>query len=110
MKTWSATLMLTLAASTVFADPLKCDLTGYKAAPGLTAAVADDTLSLAWDGDNSQELRLRFTHRRRHADDQGAGAPEERRPVGDAGDQRDAGVPRRVRPPAGDAAADASRS
>ena len=61
MKTWSATLMLTLAASTVFADPLKCDLTGYKTAPGLTAAVADDTLSLVWDGDNSQELRLRFT-------------------------------------------------
>ena len=61
MKTWSATLMLTLAASTVFADPLKCDLTGYKTAPGLTAAVADDTLSLVWDGDNGQELRLRFT-------------------------------------------------
>jgi len=60
MKTWSATLMLTLAASTVFADPLKCDLTAYKTAPGLTAAVADDTLSLVWDGDNGQELRLRF--------------------------------------------------
>src|ERR1700741_1926310 len=61
MKTWSATLILMIAASNAFADPLTCDLAGYKAAPGLTAAVADDTLSLVWDGDNSQELRLRFT-------------------------------------------------
>src|SRR5215217_2098134 len=61
MNTWSVTLMLTLAASTAFADPLTCDLAAYKAMPGLTAAVADDTLSLVWDGDNSQELRLRFT-------------------------------------------------
>jgi hypothetical protein len=61
MKTWSTTLMLMLAASTVSADPLTCDLSAYKAAPGLTAAVAEDTLSLVWEGDNSQELRLRFT-------------------------------------------------
>jgi hypothetical protein len=60
MKTWSTTLMLMLAAATVSADPLTCDLTGYKATPGLTAAVADETLSLVWEGDNSQELRLRF--------------------------------------------------
>ena len=61
MNTWSVTLMLLLAASTVHADPLTCDLTGYKATPGLTAAVADETLSVSWDGDNNQELRLRLT-------------------------------------------------
>ena len=60
MKTWLATLPLMLAASTVYADPLTCDLTGYKALPGLTAAVADQTLAVTWDGDNGAELRLRF--------------------------------------------------
>ena len=60
MKTWSPTLTLTLVASTVSADPLTCNLTGYKAMPGLTAAVADDTLTVTWDGDNNQELRLRL--------------------------------------------------
>jgi hypothetical protein len=33
MKTWLPTLALTLAASSVFADPLTCNLTGYKACP-----------------------------------------------------------------------------
>ena len=28
--------------------------------PGLTAAVADQTLAVTWDGDNGAELRLRF--------------------------------------------------
>ena len=61
MKFHLMTAAAVLVASAASADPLKCDLTGYKTAPGLTAAVADDTLSLVWDGDNSQELRLRFT-------------------------------------------------
>ena len=42
----------------------------------------------------------------RHADDQGAGDPQEGRPVGDARVQRDARVPRRVRAAPRDAAAD----
>jgi hypothetical protein len=61
MNTWLPTLALTLVASTAFADPLPCDLTGYKAIQGLTAAVAEETLSVTWDGDNNQELRMRFT-------------------------------------------------
>ena len=43
------------------AGSLTCDLTGYDAAPGRTAAVAGDALTLTWDGDQDQELRLRFT-------------------------------------------------
>ena len=61
IKTRLATLALMLIASTIFADPLTCDLTGYTPLQGLTAAVADETLSISWDGDNGAELRLRFS-------------------------------------------------
>src|SRR4029453_9035273 len=54
-----AALVLTVA-SVAQADPLTCNLTNYKAAAGLTAAVADNTLSVTWDGDNNSELRMRF--------------------------------------------------
>ena len=47
-------------AATASADPLTCSLTGYTAAPGLTAAVADNTLTLTWDGDKTQEVRMRL--------------------------------------------------
>ena len=48
------------AAAGLFADPLACDLSGWKAQPGLAAAVADNTLQLTWDGAAGQEVRLRF--------------------------------------------------
>src|SRR5712691_7559120 len=62
MKTvFSATLALVvLAASGARADPLSCNLSAYKAASGLAAAVADNTLTVTWDGDRGDELRLRF--------------------------------------------------
>jgi hypothetical protein len=60
MKSLMMTLAVVFTASTAFADPLTCNLTGYTAAPGLAAAVADDTLALTWDGDSNQELRLRL--------------------------------------------------
>ncbi len=41
-------------------DPLQADLREYKAAAGLTAAVADDSLLITWQGDNDATLRLRF--------------------------------------------------
>ena len=43
------------------ADPLTCNLAHYKPLPGLVAAVAGDALTITWDGDNRQELRLRLT-------------------------------------------------
>src|SRR5262245_8363960 len=49
-----------LVATAASADPLTCNLGEYKAAAGLTAAVADDALALTWDGDKEQELRVRF--------------------------------------------------
>ena len=50
-----------LAASVAHADPLTCTTTGYRATPGLVAAVADNALTVTWDGEKNQEIRLRFT-------------------------------------------------
>jgi hypothetical protein len=47
-------------ASEAKADRLNCSLAEYKALPGLTAAVAGDTLTVTWEGDRNQELRLRL--------------------------------------------------
>ena len=48
-------------APTLYAQTAMCNLSGYKAAPGLTAAVAGDALALTWDGDANQEVRLQLT-------------------------------------------------
>jgi hypothetical protein len=61
MRMFVAPLMLALAASTAGADPLTCNLTAYKAAPGLTAVLGDNALAVTWDGDKDTELRMRFT-------------------------------------------------
>ena len=60
MKTAFATAMCLAVASTLSADPMTCNVSAYKAAPGLTAAVADNQLTVTWAGDRSQELRLRL--------------------------------------------------
>jgi hypothetical protein len=49
------------AAARAGADPLNCSLAGYKPRPGLTAAVADNTLTVTWTGDRQRHVRLRFT-------------------------------------------------
>lgn len=41
-------------------DPINCDLSAYQAQPGLTATVADETLTVIWEGDSSNEVRIRF--------------------------------------------------
>ena len=61
MKTLAALLGLVFLASAALADPLTCNTTGYKAQSGLTAAVADNTLTVTWDGEKNREVRLRFT-------------------------------------------------
>src|SRR5262245_31898762 len=56
---FTALLVLTgsLAAS---AEPIKCDLTQYKPAAGLTATVADNLLVVSWRGERGAELRARY--------------------------------------------------
>jgi hypothetical protein len=64
MKTLLSTALATtliIAASVASADPLMCDLSGYKTVPGLTAVAADNALTVTWDGDRNQEVRLRLT-------------------------------------------------
>jgi hypothetical protein len=41
----------------LFADSLNCNLSQYKAAQGLTAAVEQDTLVVSWAGQNGADLR-----------------------------------------------------
>ncbi len=61
MRIASLTAGLVFFASALRADPLTCNLTGYKAVAGLTAAVSDNTLTVTWDGDKNAEVRVRFT-------------------------------------------------
>jgi hypothetical protein len=52
---------IAFVAPAVRADALNCSLAEYKASAGLTAAVADNTLALTWDGEKHEEVRLRLT-------------------------------------------------
>jgi hypothetical protein len=49
-----------LTAAMALADPLACDMSAWKAQPGLSAAMADGVLSVTWDGAANQEVRMRF--------------------------------------------------
>ncbi|RPI52411.1 MAG: hypothetical protein EHM55_16580, partial [Acidobacteria bacterium] len=40
--------------------PLTCNLTQYKASPGLTSAVDGDLLTVSWNGQGTSQLRARF--------------------------------------------------
>ncbi len=57
----SLALVLTLAAG--LADPLSCDLSAYKEAPGLKAEVTGDLLRFTWQGERGEQLRADFTIR-----------------------------------------------
>ena len=53
-------LMVATLGPTMFADPLKCDLSNYTAARGLTATVERDVLTVTWAGTANSELRARY--------------------------------------------------
>jgi hypothetical protein len=53
-----AVLLHGLPAPLAAADPLRCDLSGYTAAAGLSAAVTADVLTLSWNGTGNEEVRL----------------------------------------------------
>ena len=61
MKTLISFACVLLFSSTAWADPLTCSLTEYRPTPGLTASAANDALTIAWDGDPGQQVRLRMT-------------------------------------------------
>jgi len=66
-QTFRTPLLLAVSAVPLFwasasaADPLSCNLSAYKAGPGLAAQADGDALVLTWDGDAGQEARLRLT-------------------------------------------------
>jgi hypothetical protein len=47
-------------SSVLFADSLNCNLSQYKSAQGLTAAVEQDSLLVSWQGQNGADLRARY--------------------------------------------------
>ena len=47
-------------APVLLADSLNCNLSEYKAAQGLTAAVDQDALVVSWSGQNGADLRARY--------------------------------------------------
>jgi hypothetical protein len=60
MKVTGAALIVLCAGATVYADPMTCDVSAYKPAAGLSASAANNSLTVTWDGDRNQALRLRF--------------------------------------------------
>ena len=57
---FAAAFVVPGSTDVVLADAVKCDMSQYKAASGLTASVEPDALVVAWNGENNQELRARF--------------------------------------------------
>lgn len=47
-------------APSVLAQALNCDMTQYKAASGLSAAIEQGALAVTWNGSNGTELRARY--------------------------------------------------
>ena len=45
----------------VYADGLSCNLSHYRSQTGLSASLAQDTLTVTWDGETNNEIRLRLT-------------------------------------------------
>jgi hypothetical protein len=52
---------IALTAAPAFADPLTCNMTGYKAQPGLSATLAANVLTVTWSGDPNQDVRMRLS-------------------------------------------------
>ena len=56
-----STAAVTVAGGTApRADPLACDMAQYKPASGLTAAMDQQVLTVAWNGQNGSEMRSRY--------------------------------------------------
>src|SRR5262245_7953048 len=56
----AAALVVPWRAPVLLADSLNCNVSQYKAAQGLTAAVEQDSLLVSWTGQNGADLRARY--------------------------------------------------
>jgi hypothetical protein len=55
-----STLGMMSLAPVLLADSLNCNLSQYKGAPGVTAAIEQDSLLVSWIGQNGADLRARY--------------------------------------------------
>ena len=99
MKMTVAIAAACLWASTSFADPLNCNLSGYKPMAGLTATVAADVLTLTWDSERGEQVRVRYAIDAARGAHQGGAVERARHQPG-------AGVPDRIGAAANDQPAD----
>jgi hypothetical protein len=60
MRLLTVALATIALASSASAQTLPCNMSGYAAASGLSAGVSGETLTVTWEGDQNQEVRLRF--------------------------------------------------
>ena len=54
------TVVALFTAGVSFADPLKCDMSQYKAVAGLTATAEQDLIAVSWTGQGGADLRMRY--------------------------------------------------
>jgi hypothetical protein len=47
-------------ARPLYADPMACNLSGFNPTTGLTAAMEGNTLTITWNGDKTDEVRMRL--------------------------------------------------
>ena len=84
---------------------LACDMAQYKSSSGLTAAMDQNVLTVAWNGQNSSEMRARYAIDGGQPLVRELAVRKSRRPVGGAGAEPHARLPRGQRhPPHVDAA------
>src|SRR5690242_11790173 len=53
-------IVLCFACLAAVSQTLNCDMSGYRAADGLRAAAAGDSIELSWQGEHDAALRARF--------------------------------------------------
>src|SRR6266545_1493083 len=66
MKTLLVALVTASAVKLLGASELTCDMSGYRAAPGLEARVVQDALEVQWKGEAGQQLRASFAIENSH--------------------------------------------
>ena len=60
MRILFAAIVTFALATSASAQALQCNVSGFTPAPGFAASVTTDTLTIMWDGDQGQEVRMRL--------------------------------------------------
>ncbi len=60
MKGWGLAFILTLFSGAAAAQQVTCDLGSYKAVTGVTAEQSGGVVSLTWQGESNEQLRVRI--------------------------------------------------